>query len=86
MIDFKNTSVTAILYKEKGDTDDLKNYHPISPNVDLKILTKTLINRLKKVPPIIHFKQTAVDGQKIDNTRFYTTSNENLESTLIFFK
>ena len=49
---FKNTSVTALLYKEKGDMDDLKNYRPISLiNVDLKILTKTLTNRLKKVLP-----------------------------------
>ena len=67
---FKNTSVTALLYKEKGDTDDLKNYRPISLiNVDLKILTKALTNRLKKVlPSLIHFTQTAVDGRKIDNT------------------
>ena len=42
----KNTSVTSILYKEKGDTDDLKNYRHISfINVDLKILTKALTNR-----------------------------------------
>ena len=48
----KNTSVTSILYKEKGDTDDLTNYRPISLiNVDLKILTKALTSRLKKVLP-----------------------------------
>ena len=66
----KNTSVTSILYKEKGDTDDLKNDRPISLiNVDLKILTKALTNRLKKVlPSVIHYTQTAVDGRKIDNT------------------
>ena len=57
------------LYKGKVDTDDLKNYRPISLNVDLKILTKALTNRLKKVlPSIIHFTQTAVDGRRIDNT------------------
>ena len=52
------------------DTDELKNDRPISLiNVDLKILNKTLTNRLKKVlPSIIHFTQTAVDGRKIDNT------------------
>ena len=55
---FKNTSVTTLLYKEKGATDDLKNYRPISLiNVDLKILTKALTNRLKVVLSsiIIHF-------------------------------
>ena len=89
---FKNTSVTALLYKEKGDTDDLKNYRPISLiNVDLKILTKTLTNRLKTVlPSIIHFTQTAVDGRRIDNTvhmlrDFVQLANtENLESAFIF--
>ena len=89
---FKNTSVTALLYKEKGDMDDLKNYCPISLiNVDLKILTKALTNRLKKVlPSLIHFTQTAVDGRKIDNTIhmlrdfIQLANNENLASAFIF--
>ena len=89
---FKNTSVTTLLYKEKGDTDDLKNYRPISLiNVDLKILTKTLTNHLKTViPSIIHFTQTAVDGRRIDNTvhmlrDFVQLANtENLETAFIF--
>ena len=89
---FKNTSVTTLLYKEKGDTDDLKNYRPISLiNVDLKILTKTLTNRLKEVlPSIIHFTQTAVDGRRIDNTvhmlrDFVQLADaQNLESSFIF--
>ena len=89
---FKNTSVTALLYKEKGDTDDLKNYRPISLiNVDLKILTKALTNRLKKVlHSLIHFTQTAVDGRKIDNTIhmlrdfIQLANNENLASAYIF--
>ena len=89
---FKNTSVTTLLYKGKGDTDDLKNYRPISLiNVDLKILTKTLTNRLKAVlPSIIHFTQTAMDGRRIDNTvhmlRDFVqlANNENLESAFIF--
>ena len=88
----KNTSVTTILYKEKGDTNDLKNYRPISLiNVDLKILTKALTNRLKKVlSSIIHFTQTAMDGRKIDNTihmlrdLIQLANNENFESAFIF--
>ena len=89
---FKNTSVTTLSYKEKGDTDDLKNYRPISLiNVDLKILTKALTNRLKEVlPSIIHFTQTALDGRRIDNTvhmlrDFVQLANaEDLESAFIF--
>ena len=88
----KKTPVTPILYKEKGDTNDLKNYRPISLiNVDLKILTKALTNRLKKMlPSIIHFTQTAVEGRKIDNTIhmlrdfIQLANNENLESAFIF--
>ena len=47
----------------------LSNYRPISLiNVDLKILTKTLTNRLKPIlPTIIHRSQTAVHGRKIDH-------------------
>ena len=85
----KNTSVTSLLYKEK---EDLKNYRPISLiNVDLKILTKALTNRLRQVlPSLIHFTQTAVDGRKIDNTihmlrdLIQLSNNENLDSAFIF--
>ena len=70
----------------------MKNYRPISLiNVDLKILTKALTNRLKKVlPSIIHFTQTTVDGRRIDNTvhmlrDFVQLANtENWESAFIF--
>ena len=38
-------------------------------NVDIKILTKALANRLKYIfPSIIHYSQTAVYGRKIDQT------------------
>ena len=70
----------------------MKNYRPISLiNVDLKILTKALTNRLKQVlPSIIHFTQTAVDGRRVDNTvhmlrDFVQLINtENLDSAFIF--
>ena len=66
----KNTSVMTLIYKEKGEIYLLENYRPISLlNVDVKILTKILTNRLKYVlPSIIHASQTAVFGRKIDET------------------
>ena len=88
----KNTAVTALLYKEKGEINDLKNYRPISLiNVDIKILTKALANRLKAVlPTVIHHTQTAVDGRRIDHTihllrdLIQLANNEDLESAFIF--
>ena len=88
----KNTSVTALIYKEKGEVNDLMNYRPISLlNVDLKILSKALTNRLKCVlPSVIHHTQTAVDGRRIDHTVhmlrdfIQLANNDNLESAFIF--
>ena len=67
---YRNESTTTIIYKRKGEVFKLEYYRPIAlMNVDLKILTKTLSNRLRPVlPSIIHQSQTAVDGRKIDHT------------------
>ena len=66
----KNTSVIKIIYKNKGDIFLLTYYRPISLiNVDIKILTKVLANRLKYIlPGIIHASQTAIYGRRIDQT------------------
>jgi len=66
----KNTSIIKLIYKKNGEIYLLINYRPISLiNVDIKILTKVLANRLKYIlPHIIHVSQSAVYGRKIDQT------------------
>ena len=66
---YRNTSSTTIIYKNKGVVYHLDNYRPIALiNVDLKILTKALSNRLRPVlETIIHHSQTAVDRRRIDH-------------------
>ena len=63
----KNTSITVLVYKNKGEVTLLKNYRPIALlNTDVKILTKLLAMRLNLVlPSIIHESQTSVFGRRI---------------------
>ena len=87
-----NTSITTLIYKGRGATNDLDNYRPISLiNVALKILTKTLTNRLKRVlPSIIHYNQTAVEGRQINHTihlirdLIQYSNDNNIEACFIF--
>ena len=66
----RNRSSTTLIYKHKGELYKLDNYRPIALiNIDIKILTKALSNRLRPVlPSIIHHSQMAVDARRIDNT------------------
>ena len=55
---------------KKGERNLIKNYRPITLlNVDLKIITKALSERLKTVlPKIIHQNQTCVPGRHINSS------------------
>ncbi|KAJ1092422.1 hypothetical protein NDU88_005532 [Pleurodeles waltl] len=58
----------TLLYKQKGEKGDLKNWRPIYLlNVDYKILAKAMANRLKKViAKIVHPDQTCgIPGRQI---------------------
>lgn len=60
-----------LIYKEKGEKTELKNYRPITMlNTDLKILAKILANRLKEImPKIIKTNQVyGVKGKDIADT------------------
>ena len=88
----KNTSITTLIYKEKGESYLLANYRPIAlMNVDVKILTKLLSMRLLLVlPSIIHESQTAVYGRRIDNNihlvrDLIDLANQNDEEAALLF-
>ena len=81
----------SLLYK-KGPREDIKNWRPISLlNVDYKILSKVLSERLKKVlPEIIHTDQKgAISGRYIgENIRLLEDllfEIDNLEEESIIF-
>ena len=66
------SSITRLIYKE-GERKSLKNWRPITLlNVDYKIASKALANRLLKVlPRIIHSNQTcSVPGRTIFDNLF----------------
>ena len=85
-------AILTLLYK-KGEREDIRNWRPISLlNVDYKIITKILAERLKKVlPSIIHSDQKGfVQGRNIQEANrllqdiiSYTDQNQ-MNSALIF--
>ena len=60
LTELQNQSIISLIPKSDKDTSILGNWRPISLlNVDYKIATKTIANRLKKVlPKLIHDSQT----------------------------
>ena len=76
----------SLLYK-KGSREDIRNWRPISLlNVDYKILSKVLSERLKKVlPEIIHTDQKgAVKGRYIgENIRLIASLLSSFDLTLL---
>ena len=90
--DGKNTSITSLIFKNKGDISHLAYYRPIAlMNVDVKILTKLRSRRLVPVlPTIIHESQTSVFGRTIgDNIHvvrdIIDLANRNDEEAALLF-
>ena len=92
LIPSQYNAVLTLLYK-KGEREDIKNWHPISLlNVDYKIITKLLAERIKEVlPSIIHSDQKGfVRGRNISEANrllqdviFHTDQNQ-INSAVIF--
>ena len=85
-------ALVTMIYK-KGDEAEISNYRPISLlNLDLKILSKILSNRLRQVlPEIISQDQKQVRGRTIqENTQFmvdiiyYLQNTRNKGAILLF--
>ena len=69
LTELQNQSIISLIPKSDKDTSILENWRPISLlNVDYKIATKTIANRLKKVlPKLIHASQTGfLKGRNIN--------------------
>ena len=65
-----NNAIIRLIFKNKGEKEDLRNWRPISLlNVDYKIIAKTITNKLSKLMPhIIGEEQTCgVKNRKIQD-------------------
>ena len=49
-----NSALIRLIYKNRGERTDLKNWRPISLlTVDYKILSKVITNRMKLIMPLL---------------------------------
>ena len=75
----QQTGLITLLFKKKGSREDLANWRPISlMNVDCKILTKILANRVGLVlHTIINADQTcSVAGRSIGQWSFFQVKSD----------